>query len=156
MLKSGMALILLRHATAVDGRFDLSDDARYLTSEGRTMALAVGAALRPRLDGRVLIISSPLVRAVQTAELALGPLGALITASEALRPDNSPRAAFAELTAHLADADHVVAVGHEPSMSGLAALALGASHHRALRRAEALAFEAGALRWNVTTRDAAP
>ncbi|MBK9071864.1 MAG: histidine phosphatase family protein [Myxococcales bacterium] len=156
MVKSGMALILLRHATAVDERRDLSDDARYLTAGGRTTALAVGEALRTRLQGRVHIVSSPLVRAVQTAELALAPLGMLITTSEALRPDNSPRAAFAELTAHLAAADYVIAVGHEPSMSALAALAMGSSHHRALGRGEALAFDAGALLWNLTARDATP
>jgi len=62
-----MKLYLLRHATAVD--VALSDAERELTREGREEARIAGAALA-ELGVKVShILTSPLVRARQTAEI---------------------------------------------------------------------------------------
>ena len=63
---------LLRHAEAADGA---PDDERPLTEAGRDQARAAGAALAAlgvRLDG---CVSSPKLRALQTAQLTCDALG---------------------------------------------------------------------------------
>jgi phosphohistidine phosphatase len=101
-------LWLLRHADAADGE---PDDARPLTEKGVRHAQAAGQALAQmgvRLD---VCLSSPKLRAVQTAEAACEPLGVPITIEPRLgggpfEPE--------ELVAGLGDA---LLVGHDPSMS---------------------------------------
>lgn len=145
-----MALVFLRHGTAVDERFDLTDDSRYLSAEGRAQAKHTGQAMLSRLSGSIAIFTSPLVRAVQTAELALGGAGITIAVQELLRPEAPPHHAYGELERALRQVDHVIAVGHEPSISGLVAISLGLSHHRALGRAEAIAVQDQSMLWQIT------
>jgi phosphohistidine phosphatase len=59
-----MDLILWRHADADPGGFDL---ARELTPKGRDQAARVASWLRERLPSRFDVLSSPAVRAEQTA-----------------------------------------------------------------------------------------
>lgn len=63
-----MDIILWRHAEAEDG---LPDAKRKLTARGEKQARKVARWLRKRLPGDARILSSPAVRAVQTAQ-ALG------------------------------------------------------------------------------------
>jgi phosphohistidine phosphatase len=101
-------LWLLRHAEAEDGP---SDDERPLTERGAMQADAVGRALAV-LDVHLdACLSSPKLRAVQTAERACEPLGVAVTIEPALsgEPFN-----VRELTAGLGD---VLLVGHDPSFS---------------------------------------
>jgi len=74
-------LWLLRHAEAEDG---LPDDERPLTERGATHADAAGrtlVVLGVHLDA---CLSSPKLRAVQTAERACEPLGVPVTIERAL------------------------------------------------------------------------
>ncbi len=65
-------LWLLRHADAADG---VPDDERPLTELGVRQARDAGLALE-RLGAKIdACLSSPKLRAVQTAELACEPLG---------------------------------------------------------------------------------
>src|SRR5262249_9528193 len=66
---TAMKVLLIRHTHAVDGDEALDDEARWLTAKGRTLARAVGARLRDDEIVPDAIVTSPLVRAVQTAEL---------------------------------------------------------------------------------------
>jgi phosphohistidine phosphatase len=101
-------LWLLRHAEAEDG---LPDDERPLTERGAMHAGAAGrtlAVLGVHLDA---CLSSPKLRAVQTAERACEPLGVPVTIERALSGEPFDVEA---LTAGLVD---VLLVGHDPSFS---------------------------------------
>jgi phosphohistidine phosphatase len=101
-------LWLLRHAEAADG---LPDDERPLTEQGARHAEAAGLALA-RLGTRIdVCLSSPKVRALQTAQLACEPLGVSVSLEPALAGEPFD---VHELTAGLGD---VLLVGHDPSFS---------------------------------------
>jgi phosphohistidine phosphatase len=101
-------LWLLRHAEAEDG---LPDDDRPLTDRGAMQADAAGRALAV-LDVHLdACLSSPKLRAIQTAERACEPLGVPVTIEPALSGEPFD---VKELTAGLAD---VLLVGHDPSFS---------------------------------------
>jgi phosphohistidine phosphatase len=101
-------LWLLRHAEARDGK---PDDERRLTELGERQARAAGQALA-RLGVTVdACLTSPKLRARQTAELACEPLGVEVTVEPRL--GGEPFDAR-ELVAGLGD---VLLVGHDPSFS---------------------------------------
>jgi phosphohistidine phosphatase len=103
-------LWLLRHAEAEDG---LPDDQRPLTDRGAMQADAAGRALAV-LDVHLdACLTSPKLRAVQTAERACEPLGVQVTIEPALSGEPFD---VRELTAGLGD---VLLVGHDPSFSML-------------------------------------
>jgi phosphohistidine phosphatase len=101
-------LWLLRHAEAVDG---FPDDERPLTERGVHQAEAAGRALA-RLGTNIdACLSSPKVRAAQSAQLACEPLGVAVTIEPALSGEPFD---VHTLTAGLGD---VLLVGHDPSFS---------------------------------------
>jgi phosphohistidine phosphatase len=109
-LSSSLVIWLLRHADAADGSPDAE---RPLTDKGRTQARAAGAALKVlgvQLDA---CLTSPKVRARQTAELTCAELGGVQPQIEA-RLAGGPFDAF-DLTAGLGD--EVLLVGHDPDFS---------------------------------------
>jgi phosphohistidine phosphatase len=85
-----MDLFLIRHAHAVDGD-GMRDDDRPLSAQGRRQALDVGGALSRQKVRFGRIVTSPLVRAVETAELVAVSLGfdGGLDVHEAMRPDGS-------------------------------------------------------------------
>jgi phosphohistidine phosphatase len=101
-------LWLLRHAEAVD---DHPDDERPLTERGVHQAQDAGRALE-RLGANIdACLSSPKLRAMQTAQLACAPLGLEVTADDRLA--GTPFDVH-ELIVGLGD---VLLVGHDPSFS---------------------------------------
>jgi phosphohistidine phosphatase len=113
-------LWLLRHAEAAEGE---PDDARPLTEKGIRHAQAAGRALAQmgvKLDA---CLSSPKLRALQTAELACELLGVPVSVEPRLAGGPfDPE----ELVAGIPDA---MLVGHDPSMS-LALHDLTGAHSR--------------------------
>jgi len=101
-------LWLLRHAEAEDG---LPDDQRPLTERGVMQADAAGRALAVLDIHLDACLTSPKLRAVQTAERACEPLGVQVTVEPALCGEPFD---VRELTAGLGD---VLLVGHDPSFS---------------------------------------
>jgi phosphohistidine phosphatase len=101
-------LWLLRHAEAADG---LPDDERPLTEAGARHAEAAGRALARLGTSIDACLSSPKLRALQTAQLACEPLGVSVTVEPALAGEPFD---VRELTAGLGD---VLLVGHDPSFS---------------------------------------
>jgi phosphohistidine phosphatase len=99
---------LLRHAEAVDGG---PDDRRPLTERGIRQAEAAGIALGRLGEHIDLCLSSPKVRAMQTAERACEPLGVEVRPEPALAGGPFD---VDELTAGLGT---VLLVGHDPSFS---------------------------------------
>ena len=112
-----MRLFLVRHAKAEPGS---PDELRALTTEGQVQA----RRLAERLAGEhpSVVVSSPLLRARQTAD-------AIARAADApLRVDDrlAPGATAAALLDVLDDADGtVVAVGHQPDCGEIAAALTG-------------------------------
>jgi phosphohistidine phosphatase len=109
---------LLRHAAA-EGDAD-DDAARRLTEKGERQARAAGAALA-KLEVRFdACLTSPKVRAVQTAQIVAEALGMEVEETEALRGGDFD---LGELTAGRGE---VLLVGHEPDFSRAVQLATGA------------------------------
>jgi phosphohistidine phosphatase len=101
-------LWLLRHAEAAEGS---PDDDRPLTDRGNRQAEAAGRALEQLGANIDVCLSSPKLRALQTAQLACGPLG--IEATIEPRLSGQPFD-VQDLTAGL---NNVLLVGHDPSFS---------------------------------------
>ncbi len=114
-----MELVFLRHGIAADRESWKGDDAdRPLTAEGadRTKEVVRGMrALKIRPDA---ILSSPLLRARETAEIA--KKGLITDAKVELADELGPSASADRLIARLADLAEkpvVLCVGHEPHIS---------------------------------------
>jgi phosphohistidine phosphatase len=102
-------LWLLRHAEATDG---LPDDERPLTERGVRQAEHAGRALA-RLGAEVdVCLTSPKLRALQTAQLACDALGLVPTTEPALSGEPFD---VHELIA--GRGDNVLLVGHDPSFT---------------------------------------
>lgn len=100
---------LLRHAEAADGSPDAE---RPLTEKGEAQARTAGAALKKLGVELDACLSSPKVRAADTAKLACEPLGVEVLLEPALAGGPfDPE----QLAAGLGD--HVLLVGHDPDFS---------------------------------------
>lgn len=152
-----MDVFLIRHAAAIDETLELRDPMRHLTEQGRAQAVALGDRLRWHDCTPSRIWTSPLVRAVQTAELVAAGLKATVTVDvlPALAPGESARIVLAAVQALPADAS-VLLVGHEPGMSGIGALLVGKPDFAALSKAEAARIVDGELRWRCAWNSEAP
>jgi phosphohistidine phosphatase len=120
-----MELYILRHAMAVEREeWKGSDEARPLTPEGRAKLDEIAAGMKKVVSKLDLILSSPLVRAWQTAGAvakAYGMKNSLkLRDTAALAPDSKFDPLFAEL-AERADDRRVLLVGHQPHLGDLIA-----------------------------------
>jgi phosphohistidine phosphatase len=112
-----MILYLLRHGKADWPDWTGPDDERPLTAEGiDEMRLIAGAFKRLKLAPG-FILSSPLPRALKTAEIAAAALGLAVEQRVELEPGFDRRKCDALLGTR-AGAD-VMIVGHEPDFSRL-------------------------------------
>lgn len=135
-----MQLYVVRHGIAVDRQDPKcpSDPERYLTEEGveKTRQVAKGmAALGITGD---LFLTSPYVRATQTAEIfasALDYARQKIRRTDLLLPGAEPSLLFREL-ARDKQASAVFLFGHAPQLDDAIATALGSKKHvTALKKA---------------------
>lgn len=123
-----MILYLMRHGVAVD-REDPEcppDPKRYLTPKGVKKTREVALGLRALKISPEAYLSSPYVRAVQTAEIVADALGyprARIRHTEALLPPARP----AELLKLLAreKSESVICFGHAPNLDEVIAALTG-------------------------------
>ena len=147
-------IVLCRHADAVGERSGLPDEDRYLSAEGRLAARELGGLLADAGIRIAAAASSPLVRAVQTAELVVGAIGwaGTVEVTSRLAPGAGSRAAvdwLQQSAQAVAGRGALVCFGHEPSISALAELLGGGEHVSAFRKAEACLIEDGAIRWRL-------
>jgi phosphohistidine phosphatase len=109
---------LLRHG---DAEHSAEDDAsRRLTSKGERQARAAGLALAALDAGIERCLSSPKVRAADTARIACEELGVEVELIDALRGGDFDPAALVD------DSETALLVGHEPDFSRAVQLATGA------------------------------
>lgn len=154
-----MELYVLRHGEA-EGSLGIRDEERALTPEGRRKLGAVLVRARAAGAGASLILSSPLRRAVETAELAGQILGARapILKTKALTPDGAPAEVWDEIRRH-GDEGQLLLAGHEPLLSQVVAYLVGAPSAQVEMRKGSLARidldrvgrePRGTLRWLLT------
>jgi phosphohistidine phosphatase len=135
-------IYLVRHGDAVPEEDAGSDRDRWLSARGREAARVLGRLLREQGLSPDAIVSSPLPRAVQTAELlaqALDYLGP-ITSRRCFEPSAHPRVASQEIASAGAA---VIVVSHEPAVSALGAFLLGLPAFPSFRTAQCCAIEDG-------------
>jgi len=124
-----LILYFLRHGDAGAPLSVAEDDMRELSDRGRS-ALRSAAPLWRRLNLRPdVVISSPLPRAVQTAELVCDAVGGAPTIDDGLRPGASWGQLARAMAAH-PDARRVMFVGHEPDLSAAIVELTGAASVR--------------------------
>jgi phosphohistidine phosphatase len=122
-----MELYFLRHGIAADtGPAGTGDAGRPLTKEG-IAKMQLGARgmrqLHLRLDA---LLSSPLVRAHETAAIVARELGLELQLAEKLTPGCDLAQLFA-LLGEYRGAERVMLVGHEPDFSSLIGVLTGGS-----------------------------
>lgn len=130
-----MQLVVIRHAIAEEretfaatGRPDAE---RPLTDRGtRRMRRGVRGlvSVLPAIDR---LVSSPYVRARQTADLVAEPYGVAVETHEILTPGHGPDAVAAWL-AEAGGASTLAIVGHEPDLSALVSYLLSGVHDPAV------------------------
>lgn len=115
-----MKIYIMRHGPAEDQAPTGRDYDRRLTSSGRARTeLAAHELGRWELPKRV--ISSPLVRTVETAEVVIATLGLTVDVErrEELAPGGEALGLLSELAVE--GAKRVIVIGHEPDVSTLTA-----------------------------------
>jgi len=157
-----MELYLFRHGIAEDAQAGRPDADRALTDEGRKKAAEVVKTARRAGVEPSLIVSSPYVRAVETAQIAAEGFQhkGEIVRIEALVPHGSPEKVWAELRDYREESAILLA-GHEPLLSHLMAFLLASPALRVEMKKAAMvridvgtvgAMPHGTLRWMITPK----
>jgi len=120
-----MRVLLVRHAEAVNADLAPSDAERWLTDKGRETARRVGKWLLGEGLRFDRVFTSPLVRAVQTAEIlaAATNFDQAVEVRRALGGGST--AEIASILDDTADDDLTALVGHEPSIRTVTAHLIG-------------------------------
>lgn len=122
-----MELLIVRHGDAVEDAPGLGDAGRWLTGKGRKVTRQVATWLSEVHARRpVEVWTSPLVRAVQTAEILAeaAELTDGVSVLAALSTNGDPRSVLRSVAQHHGHGP-LALVGHEPSLSYLAVQLLG-------------------------------
>ena len=150
----------MRHADAIDGNGN--DFSRTLSESGRSQAEKMGRWLKDMKLGKVLVVTSPLPRAHETANIVASCLGD----DETLRPDErlSPGMTTEEGTTLVHEfgqsAERLLLVGHAPDLGALASYLMGAKEQSVEMRKGAIAcfdttragFGGSVLKWLITPK----
>lgn len=128
-------LYVVRHGIAADPAEwkEGGDELRPLIGKGRRRFRRVARALAERAGKLDLILTSPLVRAVQTAEILAGEVRHSEVDVLAALASGGGAALLRAVAARAGDASAIALVGHEPQLSGLLALLNGLGAEQAAR-----------------------
>jgi phosphohistidine phosphatase len=157
-----LELYLVRHGLAAERGKDWPDDSkRPLTPEGLAGLRKEARALNKLGVTFDQIVSSPLVRTRQTADVFGEELKGHpeIVLSDALAPAGTPAAVIQELTKHIRKA-RLALVGHEPNLGELAGELIGARAPLEFKKGGICRIDfdvlppkgTGRLRWFVTPK----
>jgi phosphohistidine phosphatase len=157
-----LELYLIRHGVAADRGPEWPDDSkRPLTPAGIQRLRREAHALNELKIGFDQIITSPLVRTRQTADVFAAELETkpAVAASDALSPASTPPAVIQELTKFVRK-QRIALVGHEPNLGELAASLIGAKRPLEFKKGGICRIDldalppkgAGHLRWFVTPK----
>lgn len=146
-----MNLYLLRHGLAVDRTPGIKfDKDRPLTPQGQKKMRRLAVFLRKLGLSFDLILSSPFLRARQTAEIVAEvlDLSKRLEITTHLAPGQRPSEAIEELTRKGRGLDDVLLVGHEPDLSRLISILVTGKPGLALelKKGGLVKLEIGAMR----------
>jgi phosphohistidine phosphatase len=115
-----MRLLFVRHGIAEDRDAAESggtpDEFRALTMEGRKRMKRIAAALHASVEDLSLVATSPLLRAVQTAEILAREFGgAPLVETQSLVPGAAP-STLLDWLREQGDGNAIALVGHEPDL----------------------------------------
>lgn len=155
-----MELYILRHGEAEPRESGTADGDRALIKKGKSEVRDVAkAARRAKVDPQ-LILTSPLKRARETAEIAASVFkGCAIKETDALLPDASPDAAWKAACSN-AKNSRVILVGHEPHLSHVLSFLLEGEIAVDLKKGALVRIDTpkrtgnpnGVLKWMITPR----
>jgi phosphohistidine phosphatase len=139
------------------------DATRYLTAEGQRQAREMAAFLVKHIGRVDIVISSPFVRAMETAAVMADALGAHMVTTTLLEPDAVTADMWPEIERIAQASQHVLIVGHDPSINALLGWLCqggnvrfehGAIAHAKVRTAEGPESRSivGTLHWFVDTK----
>ncbi|MFZ1321107.1 MAG: histidine phosphatase family protein [Ignavibacteria bacterium] len=125
-----MKLFLARHADAIEYTTDtvINDDLRFLTIEGRAKENKVAGFLKDYLTDIEMILTSPLIRAVQTAEIIASNIdytGEIVLVNEL--KFETPLSPLIDLIKTMTNYSSLLLVGHEPKLGNLVKVLTGIS-----------------------------
>jgi phosphohistidine phosphatase len=157
-----LELYLIRHGVAEERGKEWPDDSkRPLTPQGIARLRKEARGLDAIGVGFDQIVTSPLVRTRQTAEILAEEMKvkASIVPSDALAPAGAPAAVMQEIARHVRK-PRVALVGHEPNLGELAAQLIGARSAIAFKKGGICRIDfdvlppkgTGALVWFVTPK----
>jgi phosphohistidine phosphatase len=157
-----LELYLIRHGIAEERGKDWPDDSkRPLTPEGIARLRKAARGLNALGVGFDQIVTSPLVRTRQTADVFAEELKAKppVTTADALAPAGTPASVMQEIAKHVRKA-RVALVGHEPNLGELAAQLIGSRTPLEFKKGGICRIDfdilppkgAGALRWFLTPK----
>jgi phosphohistidine phosphatase len=137
-----MKLYLVRHAAAIERTGTTPDASRHLTATGRIAFREIARKVRKAGAAPDIIFTSPLLRAVQTAEILSERLkyGGDIVVARELSPGFDLRA-LRSLLARAGDLREAAFVGHEPDLGFLSAALLSLAGGFPLRKGAVVALE---------------
>ena len=118
-----MKALIVRHGAAVSPAYADTDAVRWLTPEGRAETIAVGKEIAATGITWTAVYTSPLVRAVQTAETLVQVTGFTgpVEVHTPLSLDQGTTAQALQPLEHAGDNDVIVLVSHMPKVASLAA-----------------------------------
>lgn len=157
-----LELYLIRHGLAAERGDEYPDDSkRPLTSDGIASLRKEVKGLEALAIGFDHVITSPLVRAKQTAEVFVQHLNTKpsMSTSDALAPAGSHAGVVQEVVKH-ARKGRIALVGHEPNIGELAARLIGSRTPLDFKKGAICRIDfdalppkgAGRLRWFVTPK----
>ncbi|MRR06013.1 MAG: histidine phosphatase [Deltaproteobacteria bacterium] len=113
-----MKLIIVRHAAAIERTAEVPEEQRYLTPKGRDFMRTTARTMLKKGLEPGLILTSPLIRAVQSAEILAETLSynGPVIVTDQLSP-GFDLGALQRLLVEFPQADELVIVGHEPDLS---------------------------------------
>jgi phosphohistidine phosphatase len=162
-MADGLSLYLVRHALAAErGEKYPDDDLRPLTPKGMERFREAVEGLAAYGVGVDIVLTSPLVRARQTADILAGSLPdpPRIVETDALRPGASLDAIVRAVSECCGGCSSVALVGHEPGIGEIAGRLVGMSDPLAFNKGAVCRIDfdewpprgAGRLRWFVTQK----
>jgi phosphohistidine phosphatase len=108
-----MFIILMRHSIAVEKKDNVDEETRELTEKGRKKLMAVAEGIKKILPDPIVLHSSPLTRAFQSAEI----VSSVFDQTPIHLSDDLANGNYKEFFSHLSDEPIHLSIGHEPYLS---------------------------------------
>jgi phosphohistidine phosphatase len=139
-------LTLVRHGVAEEAgpRTGGRDEPRALTADGAERMRRAAAGLAALGVAPDLVLTSPLSRCRETAQIVQDAVGGHLVEDDRLRP-GMDLAGLADVVAEHPEAERVVVCGHQPDLAEIAAELAGGGRIE-FKKGAAVVLEAAALR----------